>query len=165
MNTLNFRVTTDLHASKSNRFLNFVIDTIAYYALSFISGIFLGLLAMIGIEAPLNSIAEGSIGPYVFSFGVFLIYFIVFEVFLQRTLGKYITKTKVVMEDGSKPKASDIIIRSLCRLIPFEVFSFLNDDARGWHDSMSNTYVVDTKKFEAKRTAQSELDKIGKPVI
>lgn len=165
MNTSNFRVTTDLYASKGNRFINFVIDTIFYYVLIIFFGIVLGILAALGIEAPLNMIAEGGIGSYIFSFGVFLIYFIVFEAFLQRTLGKYITKTKVIMEDGSKPKLSDITIRSLCRLIPFEVFSFLSDDARGWHDSMSNTYVIDVEKFKAKINTQNELDMIGQPII
>ncbi len=165
MNNLNFRVTADLYASKSNRFVNFIIDIIIYYVLSFILGILLGLLTVIGINAPLEMITNSVIAGYVFSFGVFLIYFIVFEVLSQKTLGKYITKTKVVMEDGSKPKPADVIIRSLCRLIPFEVFSFLSDDARGWHDSMSDTYVVDIEKFEAKRNTQSELEMIGQSII
>lgn len=78
-----------------------------------------------------------------------------------RSIGKYFTKTKVVMEDGSVPKTTDIILRTLCRLIPFNAFSFFNDEARGWHDSMSDTYVVDIEKFEAKRNTQSELDMIG----
>jgi len=162
MNTSNFRVTTDLYASKGNRFVNFIIDTIAYYILIFILSVAFGILAAIGITGPLSMLAEEGIAVYVFSFGVFFIYFMIFEVFLQRSLGKYITKTKVVMEDGSKPKASDIIIRSLCRLIPFEVFSFLGEDGRGWHDSMSDTYVVDIKKFETKRKTQNELELIGK---
>ena len=65
------------------------------------------------------------------------------------------------MEDGSKPIFQDIFLRSLCRFIPFEVFSFLGSEGRGWHDSMSNTYVVDIAKFEAKKKSQSELEQIG----
>lgn len=54
------------------------------------------------------------------------------EILLKgKTIGKYITKTIVVMEDGSKPKASDIVLRSLCRLIPFDAFSFLGTEGKG----------------------------------
>ncbi len=33
-------------------------------------------------------------------------------------------------------------IRSLCRLISFEQFSYLGGGLNGWHDSLSNTQVV-----------------------
>ena len=77
-------------------------------------------------------------------------------------LGKFVTGTMVLMEDGSKPTFKDIFIRSLCRLIPFEAFSFLGAEGRGWHDSMSDTYVVDVKKHQAKLNSQSEIELIGK---
>ena len=85
------------------------------------------------------------------------------EVLLKgRTIAKYITQTKVVMEDGTTPKASDIVLRSLCRLIPFNVFSFLGAEGRGWHDSISNTYVVDVVKFKAKMDSEIDLELLGK---
>jgi len=158
----NFLVTSDLYASKEKRFINFIVDTIGYYVFSFIVGLLLGLLELIGFSGALEFIANlGSLGSLVFGVVVMLVYFCGFEVPTQRTLGKFITKTMVVMDDGSKPTFQDILIRSLCRFIPFEAFSFLGSDARGWHDSMSNTYVVDIAKFNAKKESLNELDQIG----
>jgi uncharacterized RDD family membrane protein YckC len=162
MDQNNFLVTADLYASKEKRFINLVIDTIGYYALSFVIGLFLGVLELIGISGPLNFIATmGSLGSLVFGIMVMLTYFCMLEVPLQKSLGKFATKTMVVMEDGSKPTFQDILVRSLCRFIPFEAFSFLGQDGRGWHDSISNTYVVEVDRFEAKKKSLNELDQIG----
>jgi len=35
-----------------------------------------------------------------------------------------------------------IVIRSLCRFIPLEAFSFLFNDGSGWHDTISSTKVI-----------------------
>ncbi|MFD2725111.1 RDD family protein [Hyunsoonleella rubra] len=160
----NFLVTPDLYAGKEKRFINLIVDTIGYYIFSFIVGLFLGVLELIGLSGALDFIANmGVLGSLVFGVVVVTIYFCGFEVPTQRTLGKFITKTMVVMEDGTKPTFQDILIRSLCRFIPFEAFSFLGSEGRGWHDSMSNTYVVDIEKFKAKKESQNELDQIGVP--
>lgn len=161
----NFKVTPDLYASKENRFVNFIIDVIAYYALSFIVGLLLGLLAAAGFEGPINYVATmGAIGNLVFGIVILLLYFTVFEGLTQKSLGKYITKTMVVMEDGSKPTMQDVFLRSLCRNIPFDAFSYLGQEGRGWHDSISNTYVVSTKRFNAKRDSANSLEQIGKAI-
>ena len=73
----------------------------------------------------------------VFLFG----YDIFFESIWQRTPAKWLTKTKVVMTDGSKPNFLHILGRTLARYIPFEAFSFLFGPI-GWHDSLSRTLVV-----------------------
>jgi hypothetical protein len=44
-----------------------------------------------------------------------------------------------------RPPFGTMVLRSLCRLIPFEPFSFLGSDARGWHDSITKTRVVRKK--------------------
>lgn len=162
MNDTNYRVKPKVLASKEKRFINMIIDLIGYYALSFILGIMLGILALMGIEEPLDAFGEmGILGNLVFTIVLNTTYFMAFEVPTQRTLGKYITKTMVVLEDGSKPGAETILVRSLCRLIPFEAFSFLGELGRGWHDSISDTYVVDIRKFEDSKIAESEIDLIG----
>jgi uncharacterized RDD family membrane protein YckC len=53
----------------------------------------------------------------------------------------------VVKHNGSRPKVKSIIIRTLVRMIPIDAFSFLSNDARGWHDTLSVTYVVDKHEF------------------
>jgi uncharacterized RDD family membrane protein YckC len=70
-------------------------------------------------------------------------YFIVCEHVWQKTPAKFITKTKVVMHDGSRAPFKNVFGRSFARIIPFEPFSFLfNKYPRGWHDSLSGTIVV-----------------------
>jgi len=165
MTSQNFLVRPQLYASKEKRFINMIIDVIGYYLLTFIVGIIFGLFALIGFEAPLNLIVEmDRIGELIFGILISLTYFVTFEVLTQKSLGKLITKTKVVLEDGSKPTAKDIFLRSLCRFIPFEIFSFLGEEGRGWHDSISETYVVDEAKFNAKKITETELDLIGKSI-
>ena len=161
----NFKVTPDLYASTGNRFVNLIIDVIAYYIISFILGLILGLLSTIGIDGPLEFLVSmETIGSLVYGIVVFILYYTVMETLTQKSLGKYVTKTMVVLEDGSKPKMQDVFIRSLCRNIPFDHFSFLGSDTRGWHDSISETYVVDEKLFLAKKETINSLDQIGKHI-
>lgn len=164
MSLENFVVTDDIFASREKRFVNLIIDYISYYAFSFIIGIFLGILELLGLTGILTYLdTMGTIENLLFGIIIVTIYFFTFETMTQRTLGKYVSKTMVVLEDGSKPTPTDILLRSLCRFIPFEAFSFLGSEGRGWHDTISNTYVVDTEKFKAKIQAEDELDQIGMP--
>ncbi|EAT13872.1 RDD family protein [Bermanella marisrubri] len=72
----------------------------------------------------------------------YLSYYIILESIFGKTLGKIITKTKVVDEYGGLPSLPQVIARTFSRLIPFEPFSFARDDSRGWHDSIPGTYVI-----------------------
>jgi len=71
----------------------------------------------------------------------FFINYAVMEHLFQKTVGKFITKTKVVTLNGDKPSVNDILIRTLCRLIPFDRLSFLFTKS-GFHDKISHTTVV-----------------------
>ena len=73
------------------------------------------------------------------------LYFFAMESLTSRTIGKYLTGTKVVAANGGKPTLGQIAGRSLCRLIPLEPLSFLGKDTRGWHDVWSHTYVIVAK--------------------
>ncbi len=66
------------------------------------------------------------------------------EIKFQKTLGKFVTKTKVVKLNGEKPTNEDIITRTFCRLIPFDRISFLFVK-NGIHDFLSKTKVVKDK--------------------
>ena len=92
---------------------------------------------------------------------VYLLYYFVLESLTQRTLGKLITQTKVVLENGEKPGADVIVLRSLARIIPFEPFSFLGSIPRGWHDTLTRTFVVDVKTFEEHKKAHEDFQLIG----
>ena len=117
------------------RFVNFLIDFIVWLILavivSFIIGIFVqptdqGILTLFG---------------YVLIFATLIAYYAIMEIRFQKTVGKFITKTKVVKMNGEKPTNGDIITRTFCRLIPFDRISFLFVK-NGIHDFLSKTKVV-----------------------
>lgn len=123
-------------ASNGQRFGNYLIDVIAYYILSLVAGVVLGIVAP-GVaedEASLN------IASILIAIVILLGYYTLMEGSGGKTLGKYITGTRAVTENGEPLTMGQAFTRSLCRLIPFEPFSFLF--GRGWHDSLSKTMVI-----------------------
>jgi uncharacterized RDD family membrane protein YckC len=73
---------------------------------------------------------------------LFIVYYLLLEGIFNTTAGKCITNTVIVNENGNRPGFVQILGRTFARLIPFEALSFLGSTARGWHDSLSGTYVV-----------------------
>jgi uncharacterized RDD family membrane protein YckC len=80
---------------------------------------------------------------YIFIYILTFLYYFSFELLFHKTPGKFITKTKVVMKDGSPADQIHIFLRSLIRLIPFDVLSFTGSYPVGWHDKFSETIVID----------------------
>lgn len=123
------------------RFVNFVIDEVLYLILMlfFVNPIAIAILG--------DALTSNFLVNFLFnSFFLFLYYF-VFESAFQRTPGKLITGTKVIMEDGSKPDIVTIAKRSLTRAVPFEVISIYTgneSEKKGtwWHDRWTSTRVV-----------------------
>ncbi|MDB6136818.1 MAG: hypothetical protein JWM59_5061 [Verrucomicrobiales bacterium] len=62
-----------------------------------------------------------------------------------RGISKLITGTQAQMKDGAPLTFKGAVLRSLCRLIPFEQFSFLGSSRGGWHDTMAGTRVIDLR--------------------
>ncbi|MGI9651406.1 RDD family protein [Chryseobacterium sp. RLHN22] len=88
------------------------------------------------------------------------IYFYLWEYYSDgKTPGKYITGTKVISIDGTRPTRKQYLSRSLYRIIPFESFTFFGTD--GWHDSMTDTRVINYKNYQAEKQTKSEIDNIG----
>lgn len=144
-----YYVTKYCYASHSQRLVNYFVDG------------FIGAILFI-IILILNAIfGEGSISRWYsslneieryFYVSLFLsIYCFISEAVTARTIGKFISKTMVVDEYGEKPNMQSLITRSLSRIIPFEMFSFLTEYCRGWHDKISYTYVVDIKTFNEEK--------------
>jgi uncharacterized RDD family membrane protein YckC len=73
------------------------------------------------------------------------VYYLICELTTRRTVGKLITNTKVMTTDFEKPTNSKIILRTLCRFIPFEPLSGFTYP---WHDTITSTCVVKIKKQE-----------------
>ncbi|MFL9833865.1 RDD family protein [Chryseobacterium terrae] len=72
------------------------------------------------------------------------IYYPLSEILFGSTPAKFLTESRVVNSKGESPDSSTVFLRTLCRNIPFDALSFLGK--RGWHDSLSETYVVKEKR-------------------
>ncbi len=118
---------TMTNSNKSKRIVNFIIDF----------GVIVIVSSLIYVFTS-NSIATGII-----IWIIFLLYYILMEAITGKTLGKRITKTRVVNLSGSKPKPGLILIRTFLRCNPFDAVSYLFGNVHGTHDLLSKTKVVD----------------------
>jgi len=162
-------------ASRNQRSFNLLIDTIFLSILAFIFRLiwrhdfnFIINIKNILIELPSliiglipNKVQEfiyyefdisllrlaDKIIQYLPIFFLFLIYFVFPEKFSGKTLGKLITGTKAESEDGAKLTFGQALVRTLCRFIPFEIFSFFGGNGRpiGLHDKIPKTKVISVK--------------------
>lgn len=158
-----FLINKNFCATSGQRFAHYVIDIIAIYVIVFLFSFTVSLVTVAFdyyefVDWTQNiSDLEGQLVFFMFM----LTYFIVFETFTSRSLAKLITGTIVVMEDGSKPDFGTITKRTLCRFIPFEALSFFSINARGWHDSISDTFVVSKNRLDTMKRLHDELNEIG----
>lgn len=129
------------------RFLEYLIDYFLLLILVFVAAF---VLAIFGID-----VTERFSSYLVSSIVIFLYYFIM-EAKCGKTVGKIILGMKVVDANGNKPSNGKIALRTICRFIPFDAFSFLVSECwkkdgefcGNWHDGLSKTYVVNMKAVE-----------------
>jgi uncharacterized RDD family membrane protein YckC len=134
-------------ASKATRFLNYIIDQVAVSII--IQGIEFGIAyLMLGanykdhIFYNLGFDIKGLQTGLWVSLPVYFLYYFIFESATHgRTLGKIITDSIAITQDGTPFTAKHALQRTLCRFIPFEIFSALFAYLP-WHDSVSKTAVV-----------------------
>lgn len=138
-------------ATQGSRFFNFLIDNLFMrFVLSYATGYIVGyLLAYIAPDF-LMSIAYEERGINFWLLSLILGYFnyLVYYTFCEAafkgyTLGKLITGTRAVRNDGSNLLFKDALLRSLSRIVPFEAFSALGNAP--WHDTWTNTTVIKTR--------------------
>lgn len=153
MENIRFTVTDDLLASNGQRFINVIIDLLIQHIIGLSIAYTITLIAQATNWFALADWIEDSDFTEQLIIGIVLsfCYYSVTEIYFSRSIAKYFTKTLVVMRDGSKPSNKTIIIRTLCRFIPFEAFTYLGENARGWHDYFSETYVVRKRRFHVKK--------------
>jgi len=127
-------------ASTRERLINLIVDLLVAITLWLAIGASIELLRY-------GFASEDTIGARIDSLPsiIFVItwwsYYILTEFLFQRTLGKLVTKTKVVTTTGEKPTITWILIRTLSRSVPFEALTFLLSES-GLHDRISKTKVV-----------------------
>jgi uncharacterized RDD family membrane protein YckC len=119
------------------RFISILIDSI-------ISWIF-GLLI---VEAEINNWISPLLGGLLW-IGFFLVYFVYLEGSRGQTVGKMITKIKVVREDGGKIDMKQALIRNVLRIIDGIAFYLVgaifisrSDKKQRLGDSVAKTVVV-----------------------
>ncbi|MES2617273.1 MAG: RDD family protein [Bacteroidota bacterium] len=119
------------YASNGIRFVNYLIDQVVIFLLVFFTAIY---------TMPMGLLTE-QWGSFVISFIYGLTYYCLIESITRgKSIGKLITGTRALKSDGELPGFGDILKRSLCRYIPFEVFSIFFDAP--WHDSIPDMMVV-----------------------
>ncbi len=117
-------------ADSGKRFLNLIIDI----------GVIIVLIVIFN-----KIIYHHSIFSYLGMFkildiAVVFAYFYGLENSLGQTVGKMITKTKVVNLDGGKPTTQQMLVRTFSRAIPLEPVLIIG--GKWLHDSLSQTRVV-----------------------
>jgi len=119
---------------KGIRITNYITDMLAIF-----------ILCMI-----ITIIFNSTNSKYVTFYSVMFLYYLLLEGFTGQTLGKMLTKTKVVLKDGSNPSFIKILIRTLWRLFPLDLFSYLFGSGLGIHDSLSSTKISKIERQKIK---------------
>ncbi|MEO0445337.1 MAG: RDD family protein [Verrucomicrobiota bacterium] len=127
-------------AGRIQRILNLIIDYLSVFGISY----GLGLLTAKIFGYP-GLLWISRIPDHLLLFCLFSLYYIVCEATTSRTVGKWITGTKVVAQGGRRPSLLQVMVRSLLRFIPLDPLTFFGKGRRGWHDSLARTYVVKSR--------------------
>lgn len=110
------------------RLFNFLIDSLFFLVLVFI----LALLMK-------SYLSRQDLFPVFIT--IYYLYFLVCEFMFGQTIGKYLTKTKVVGSDERPPSFWNVLVRTLLRMLPFDFISYLVY-SQGIHDKFSKTKLI-----------------------
>ena len=137
----------DVHlqqASAGQRFVNLFIDAIGFYIFIFIlataaPGFARGLFGY--GESPMGTVVGRLMGNFLYG-----VYMGALETVLKgKSLGKLVTRTRAVEQDGSPLTPRTAILRGLSRAVPFEPFSAFGSPSYPWHDRWTHSFVIDEK--------------------
>lgn len=159
--TIRLTVAEQMAPSNGIRFVAYFIDTVICLLLSIFLFSAMGwmsnhsddatvtyITSMVTYSVIVGPISNVFIGgnPYVGL--VFFAYFFIFDIF-GTSIGKMIMGLKVIDINGERASARKLLIRTLCRFIPFDSFSFIRtqwsvgpNPIGHWHDRFSGTYTV-----------------------
>lgn len=137
-----FSEKTYVYASAGQRFLNFVIDLIAIYMLMAILGVLMGIIT--ALTGNVNGFGGGGLTQLIFLFlyfSVFFLYYTLLEGTKGKSLGKLITKTRVLSIEGERITYGKAFVRTLIRFLPFEFISGFSGTTM-WHDQWTYTMLI-----------------------
>jgi uncharacterized RDD family membrane protein YckC len=132
-------------ASTGQRFINYLIDLVIFFivvaGISVIAQIFFALAGTTYEDAGNDTFSGNKLFDYLISYSIYVIFYTFCEgASGGRTIGKLVTRTKAVKEDETDITWKDAFMRSLCRIVPFEVLSAFS--GYPWHDKWTNTKVI-----------------------
>lgn len=117
--------------SMGRRFLNHLLDTLV---------IVLILSKHIYYLAERSSIDDSPYPVVLLVMAELFLYYLLTEWWFSATPGKMFTSCRVIDQHGEAPGFFKVLVRTLCRFIPFDRLSFFFQ--ANWHDKMSETWVV-----------------------
>jgi uncharacterized RDD family membrane protein YckC len=134
-------------AKAGKRFANYLIDVVGFYVLLFVAGIVIGLVNPSALPSVNEESGNFNLAQSLLFVFIFISYMSGMEaIFKGKTLGKLMTGTRAVNEDGTNISAKTAFLRGLCRAVPFEAFSALGNPSYPWHDKWSKSYVIDERE-------------------
>jgi uncharacterized RDD family membrane protein YckC len=139
------------HASTGQRFLNFLVDNLLMrFGLSRLTGYVVGwFLAKFFPNFYLDMIYSRGVEFYITLYLIAIFNYVIYYTFCEKvfngyTLGKLITGTRAINEDGSELTLKGAFLRTVSRLVPFETLSIWFGYGL-WHDSWTKTMVIKTR--------------------
>ena len=144
-----------------SRLIHLILDwLIINYVWVYIVAIPLGIfLLLLGLNS--DVIDEDPIVQRITGVILYFSYYLLFEGIFGKSPAKFITKTVVVSSNGSKPSFVSILLRTLCRFVPFDQISLLiGKNDRCWHDAWSKTEVVMASSVHSNQVNTSDGENI-----
>ena len=139
-----------IQAGSGKRLANYIIDLIGFYVFMYF---FSYVLVEVSYDLAVIMFGQGDIGMELLGRLISLVFYgmymgLIEALFKGRSLGKLITGTIAVNEDGTRISGQTALIRGLSRAVPFNAFSALGSPCYPWHDRWTKTYVVNYKEFD-----------------
>lgn len=140
---------TYTEATNTQRFFNYLVDLLFMrFALSWLTNYLLvNFLLAVSPDAAYALFSGSSLllAGYLIAILNHLVYYTLCEkAFRGHTLGKLLTGTRVIREDGEELTFKDALLRSLCRMVPFDALSIWFGNGI-WHDAWTKTKVIQTR--------------------
>ena len=131
-----------VQANTGKRLANYLIDLVIFYLLFFVGAV--ALFVASPDTADGSNSAANTLWLRLFAMLSYGLYMGLSEgIFRGRSIGKWVTGTKVVNEDGSSISFSTALARGFSRIVPFEPLSAFGNP---WHDKWNKTYVIDVRQ-------------------
>lgn len=139
-----------IQAGSAKRLANYIIDLIGFYVFMYF---FSYILVIVSYDLAFIIYGEGDTGMEILGRLIILVFYGMYmglmeALFKGRSLGKLITGTIAVNEDGTRINGQTALLRGLSRAVPFNAFSALGSPCYPWHDRWTKTYVVNYKEFD-----------------